>query len=82
MLAAGCVSAVFLVGYVTHKIIVRGVHTPFGGAGVIAKVYYVMLVSHILLAISIAYLVPEPSSYLLSAIAVAGLLAVRRKRRA
>jgi len=59
MLAAGAVSAVFLVGYVTHKILVRGVHTPFGGAGAIAKVYYVMLITHILLAISIAYLVPR-----------------------
>jgi uncharacterized membrane protein YozB (DUF420 family) len=59
MLAAGAVSAIFLVGYVSHKILVRGVHTPFGGAGLIAKVYYVMLISHILLAISIAYLVPR-----------------------
>src|SRR5688500_11968488 len=33
MLAAGGVSAVFLVGYVTHKILMRGVHTPFGGIG-------------------------------------------------
>ena len=59
MLAAGAVSAVFLVSYVTHKALVRGVHTPFGGSGAIAKVYYVMLISHILLAISIAYLVPR-----------------------
>ena len=59
MLAAGVVSAVFLVGYVTHKALVRGVHTPFGGSGAIALVYYVMLISHILLAISIAYLVPR-----------------------
>jgi putative membrane protein len=59
MLAAGFVSAVFLVGYVTHKILMRGVHTPFGGSGAIATVYYVMLVSHILLAMSIAYLVPR-----------------------
>lgn len=59
MLAAGAVSAVFLVSYVTHKALVRGVHTPFGGTGAIAKVYYVMLVTHILLAISIAYLVPR-----------------------
>ena len=59
MLAAGAVSAVFLVGYITHKILIRGVHTPFGGSGAIAKVYYTMLVSHILLAISIAYLVPR-----------------------
>jgi putative membrane protein len=59
MLAAGFVSAVFLVGYVSHKILVRGVHTPFGGTGAIAKVYYVMLISHILLAMSIAFLVPR-----------------------
>jgi putative membrane protein len=59
MLAAGAVSAVFLVGYVTHKVLVRGVHTPFGGAGLIAKIYYVMLISHIILAISIAWLVPR-----------------------
>ena len=59
MLAAGFVSAIFLVGYVTHKILVRGVHTPFGGTGPIATMYYVMLITHILLAISIAFLVPR-----------------------
>lgn len=59
MLMAGGVSAIFLVGYVTHKILVRGVHTPFGGTGTIATVYYVMLITHILLAIAIAYLVPR-----------------------
>jgi putative membrane protein len=59
MLTAGVVSAVFLVGYVTHKILVRGVHTPFGGTGAIAAFYYTMLVSHIVLAASIAYLVPR-----------------------
>ncbi len=59
MLGAGVVSAIFLIGYVGHKILVRGVHTPFGGEGAIRTVYYVMLISHILLAISIAYLVPK-----------------------
>jgi putative membrane protein len=59
MLAAGAVSAVFLVGYVTHKVLIRGVHTPFGGEGPIRTVYYVMLTSHIFLAMSIAYLVPR-----------------------
>jgi len=59
MLSAGVVSAIFLVGYVAHKIMVRGVHTPFGGEGVIRAVYYAMLISHIILAISIAYLVPR-----------------------
>ena len=66
MLAAGAVSAVFLVGYVSHKILKgmaagagEAVHTKFGGTGAIALIYYVMLVSHIILAISIAYLVPR-----------------------
>jgi putative membrane protein len=66
MLAAGFVSAVFLVGYVTHKVLVRGVHTPFGGEGTIRTVYYAMLLSHILLAISIAYLVPRTFQLALS----------------
>jgi uncharacterized membrane protein YozB (DUF420 family) len=66
MLSAGVVSAVFLVGYVTHKILVRGVHTPFGGEGAIRTVYYAMLLSHILLAISIAYLVPRTFQLALS----------------
>lgn len=65
MLSAGVVSAVFLVGYVTHKILMRGVHTPFGGEGAIRSIYYTMLISHILLAISIAYLVPKTFSFAL-----------------
>jgi len=59
MLGACTVSAVFLVGYVTHKALVRGVHTPFGGEGAIRTVYYAMLLSHVVLAIAIAYLVPR-----------------------
>lgn len=59
MLSAGAVSAVFLVGYVAHKIMVRGVHTPFGGEGAIRAVYYTMLFTHIILAMAIAYLVPK-----------------------
>ena len=59
MTAAMVVSALFLVGYVTHKILIRGVHTPFGGEGLIRTIYYTMLISHIILAISIAYLVPR-----------------------
>lgn len=59
MLAAGAVSAVFLIGYVGHKILVRGVHTPFGGEGAIRGIYYVMLFTHIVLAMAIAYLVPR-----------------------
>ena len=60
MLTAGVVSALFLVGYVTHKILMRGVHTPFGGeAPALRAFYYTMLISHIILAIAIAYLVPR-----------------------
>ncbi|MEY3774347.1 MAG: hypothetical protein RLZZ129_1127 [Verrucomicrobiota bacterium] len=59
MLGAGAVSAVFLVGYVAHKILVQGVHTPFGGEGTIRTVYFVMLITHIILAMAIAWLVPR-----------------------
>ena len=60
MMTAGVVSALFLVGYVTHKVLMRGVHTPFGGeAPVLRAFYYTMLISHIILAIAIAYLVPR-----------------------
>lgn len=65
MLSAGGVSAVFLVGYVTHKALVRGVHTPFGGTGAIAQLYYAMLISHIVLAIAIAWLVPRTFQFAL-----------------
>lgn len=47
------VSCVFLVSYVAHKILVRGVHTPFMGEGVWRAVYYPMLISHIILAICV-----------------------------
>ena len=60
MLTAGAVSAVFLVGYVAHKVLIHGVHTPFGGEGAALRaVYFTMLVTHIILAIAIAYLVPR-----------------------
>jgi uncharacterized membrane protein YozB (DUF420 family) len=59
MTTAMVVSALFLVGYVTHKILIRGVHTPFGGEGFIRGFYYTMLISHIILAISVAYIVPR-----------------------
>ncbi|MBI2814569.1 MAG: DUF420 domain-containing protein [Opitutae bacterium] len=60
MLSAGAVSAVFLAGYVTHKILVRGVHTPFGGeAPLLRAFYFTMLLTHIVLAMAIAYLVPR-----------------------
>jgi putative membrane protein len=66
MLSAGAVSAIFLIGYVAHKILVRGVHTPFGGEGAIRTVYYVMLLTHIVLAMAIAFLVPKTFALALS----------------
>ena len=60
MLTAGVVSALFLVGYVTHKVLMRGIHTPFGGEQpALRAFYYTMLFTHIVLAIAIAYLVPR-----------------------
>jgi putative membrane protein len=65
MLTAAVVSALFLVGYATHKVLIRAElaaghgHTPFGGEGFIRYVYYAMLISHIILAMAIAYLVPR-----------------------
>ena len=66
MISAGVVSAVVLVGYVAHKILKgmatgagEAVHTQFGGEGTIRTVYYVMLITHVILAIAIAYLVPR-----------------------
>jgi putative membrane protein len=57
MVAAFSISCVFLICYVLHKILVRGVHTPFGGEGFIRYVYYPMLISHILLAMAIVPLI-------------------------
>ena len=57
MMSAFLVSCVFLITYVLHKILVHGVHTPFGGEGFIRTFYYVMLASHIFLAICIVPLI-------------------------
>ena len=57
MLSALCVSILFLISYVSSKIILKGVHTPFGGEGFWRPIYYTMLISHILLAIVIVPLV-------------------------
>ena len=59
MLSAAVVSALFLCGYVTYHYLRRGMHTPFGGTGIIARIYYTMLISHITLAVAITYLVPK-----------------------
>ncbi len=66
MLCAGVISALFLVGYVTHKVLKgaaagpgEALHTQFGGQGFIRYFYHVMLFTHIVLAAAIAYLVPR-----------------------
>lgn len=57
MAASLIVSAVFLIGYVSHKIAMQGVHTTFLGEGTIAWFYYIMLATHIILAMAIVPLV-------------------------
>lgn len=57
MTAAFAVSCVFLATYVLHKILVRGVHTPFGGDGFWKTFYYGMLASHVILAMVIVPLI-------------------------
>ena len=57
MVGAFVVSAIFLITYVLHKILVQGVHTPFAGTGSWRTLYYGMLVSHIVLAIVILPLI-------------------------
>lgn len=53
MMAAFATSCVFLVFYVAHKVLVQGVHTRLGAEGAIRAVYYVVLITHILLAAAI-----------------------------
>jgi uncharacterized membrane protein YozB (DUF420 family) len=50
MLGALGTSVVFLVSYVAHKILVQGVHTKIGLEGPLRTLYYLMLISHIILA--------------------------------
>ncbi len=57
MVSAFIVSALFLVFYVTHKIIVKGVHTPFQGEGFWQIFYYAMLVTHVILAMVVLPLI-------------------------
>lgn len=52
MVSAFCTSAIFLVGYVAHKIYVAGVHTPFPGDGAWKTVYLIMLATHVVLAMA------------------------------
>lgn len=53
MMGAFTASSVFLVTYVLHKILVQGVHTRLGADGWVRTVYYVMLATHVVLAMAI-----------------------------
>lgn len=58
MMAALIVSAIFLASYVTSKAIEGNVHTKFPESyPVMRQVYYVMLISHIILAIGMLPLI-------------------------
>jgi len=57
MISAFSVSVIFLVFYVLHKILVKGVHTSFTGDGIWRDIYYIMLATHIVLAMAIVPLV-------------------------
>ena len=59
------VSTIFLISYVTHKFLVRGVHTLFNGEGAWRTIYYGMLISHIVLAMVILPLVVVTLRYAL-----------------
>lgn len=57
MMSAFAVSVIFLFFYLLHKWLVKGVHTPFLGEGFWSVFYYVMLISHILLAMAVVPLI-------------------------
>ena len=54
MVAAFVVSACFLVSYLTYHYLVG--HVGFGGQGIVRAVYYVILLTHILLAVAVPVL--------------------------
>ncbi len=58
MLAAFVVSTIFLGSYLYYHAR-TGARTPFGGTGFIRQFYYTMLITHVLLAASVAFLVPR-----------------------
>jgi uncharacterized membrane protein YozB (DUF420 family) len=58
MIAACSVSAVFLACYVYYHW-KTGARTPFTGTGFVRPVYYTMLLTHVVLAMAVAVLVPR-----------------------
>ena len=57
MISALVLSAVFLFFYVLDKILKGGVHTEFGGEGFWRPLYYIMLITHVILAMIILPLI-------------------------
>ena len=56
MMCAGVISAAFLVSYVVYHALVGSV--KFQGHGPVRNIYFFILISHVILAASIAVLVP------------------------
>jgi putative membrane protein len=57
MLAAFCVSVVFLTCYLVYHIgVMQGKSTPFTAAGPVRYLYYTILISHIILAAAVPFL--------------------------
>lgn len=54
MVAAFVVSALFLVSYLTYHAVVG--HVPFTGQGAVRPVYFAILLTHILLAVTVPFL--------------------------
>jgi putative membrane protein len=53
MVSAFVVSTIFLITYVTHKALVHGAHTKIGAEGFVRGFYYVIQITHIVLAAAI-----------------------------
>ena len=53
MLAAFAVSSVFLGCYLTYHLVLRNEPVRFGGQGLIRPVYFTILISHIVLAVTV-----------------------------
>ena len=56
MIAAFCVSVLFLISYVTYHALRGGMSTPFGGEGIVRPIYYAVLISHVILAAIVPFL--------------------------
>lgn len=54
MISAYCVSALFLISYLTHRF-TQGEYR-FGGEGLIRPVYFFILISHVLLALTVPFI--------------------------